>query len=207
MIDEKSNVRITAIRTGNGDLGDTKLGGKLFRKGHPIVQYCSALDMVQSYTDAVPEVWGDFAPRELIQELLFRLGAAIGSRTPKNQEIALNEIGLLMENQIDHISGGLDTLDSFIRCTEYNRNLQRLRAVLRDAETKCVAARDHIELEAKDISENMLYMLEKAIKVLNIASDWVFAFVWTYSTEENGRLIKGAKWVPWADDKFLEMNR
>lgn len=207
MATKGSNIRITSIRTGNGDTGDTKLGGKLFRKGHPLVQYCSALDLVQGHTIAVPEAWGDFKPRELLQELLFRLGASIGSNIPRKQEIAIQEISLLMETQIEYISGSLDTLDSFIRCTVYNADLQKLRAFLREAEVKCVAARDYIELEAKDVSENALYMLERSMKALNIASDWVFAFVWAYSTEENGKLISGAKWLPWSEEVFLEMNK
>jgi cob(I)alamin adenosyltransferase len=202
-----SNIRITTIRTGNGDSGGTKLGGKTFRKGHPIVQYSAALDVAQSFTYAVPKAWGDYKPRELLQELLFRLGAAVGGRTPKDQEIALQEIGILMESQIEYISGSLASLDSFIRCTEYNKDLQALRAAVREAEVRCVAARDHIELEAKEISENMLYMLEKAAKALNIASDWVFAFVWIYSTNQDGRLLTDAKWVPWDDSVFIELNK
>lgn len=201
-----SNVAITTIRTAHGDSGSTKLGGKAYRKGHPLVQYMSALDVAQCNTSCIAKNWGDFAPRELLQELIFRLSAAVGSRKPKDQEVALQEIGILMESQIEHIAGGLASLDSFIRCTEYNVELQRLRTSIREAEVRCVAARDHIELEAKDISENLLYMLERSMKALNIASDWAFAFVWVYSTEENGRLIQGAKWKPWSDETFVEMN-
>jgi cob(I)alamin adenosyltransferase len=202
-----SNVRISVVRTGAGDSGGTKLGGKTFRKGHPLVQYSAALDVVQGFTTALPKAWGDYKPRELLQELMFRLGAAVGGRTPKDQEIALQEIGILMESQIEYISGSLASLDSFIRCTEYNKDLQVLRASIREAEVRCVAARDHLELEAKELSENTIYMLEKASKALNSTSDWVFAFVWVYSTNEDGRILPDGKWTPWDESVFIELNK
>lgn len=202
----KSNVRITSIRTGHGDTGDTKLGGKTYRKGHLLVQYSSALDIVQSYTNAIPRSFGDYEPRILIQEALFRLGAAIGSRKPKDQEMPLQEITTLMERQIDVISGGLAPLDSFIRVNETNFELHRLRGVVREAESKCVAARDFIEFESKDLVENLLYMLNKSIITLNVMSDWVFAYVWLFSTDQKGKVLDSTKWIPWTEETFIKLN-
>lgn len=202
----KSNVAITMIRTGHGDGGDTKLGGKQYRKGHSIVQYSAALDTAQSFTAALPKKWGDFQPRDIMQEALFRLGAAIGSRKPKDQEVAFQELSEMMEAQIDHIAGGLEPLDTFLRVGEATAGLHQLRASIREAEVKAVAARDYLELESKELSETTIYMLERGAKLLNIASDWVFAFVWVYSTSENNKIIKDLKWVPWPEERFRGLN-
>lgn len=203
---EKSSIRISRIRTGHGDKGDTKLGGKLYRKGHPLVKFSAELDLVQSFTYNLPQAWGDFKPREILQELLFRLGAVVGGSKPKDQEIPIQELASMLEDQIESISGGLEMLDSFIRCSDSNYGLQQLRAAIRAAESQCVAATDYLELEAKDTSENMLYMLNLAARALNIASDWVFAFVWAYSVDDNGKLLKENKWIPWPEEKFRVLN-
>lgn len=206
MATSKSNVAITMIRTGNGDDGDTKLGGKTYRKAHPIVSYIGALDIAQSFTDALPRAWGDFTPRVTAQEVLFRLSAAVGSRTPKDQEMALQELSAHMEKQIEFISGGLHAIDSFIRTEERNAELQRLRAFVRAAEVAAVAALDFIQLESKETSENLLYMLNLSKAVLNVLGDWIFAFVWLMSTEENGRVPSALKWIPMDEEKIKMLN-
>jgi cob(I)alamin adenosyltransferase len=207
MAASKSNVAITTIRTGHGDGGDTKLGGKTYRKGHLLVGYSAALDTAQAWTTALPESFYEFAPRSVMQETLFRLGAVIGSRSPKQQELALQEIGTMMERQIDFIATSLPSLDSFIRCTATNQSIQCLRAAVREAEHRCVAARDQIELEAKDTSPNLLYMLERSMVLLNIASDWVFAFVWLRTTvADTGKIASEDRWVPWTESKITELN-
>jgi cob(I)alamin adenosyltransferase len=202
----KSNIRLTSIRTGNGDLGDTKLGGKSYRKSSLLVQYSSALDLANSCSTALDEKWGDFIVRDTLQELLFRLGATIGGRAPKGQELAVQEIAALMETQLQYITGGLKPLDSFLRATPKNSGLHFLRAVIRQAETLCVAAHDQIELESRDTSEQLLYGLLFSARALNIASDWVFGFVWLHSTDELGAVTSEDKWVPWSDDKIRGLN-
>jgi cob(I)alamin adenosyltransferase len=203
----KSNIAITRIRTGNGDNGDTKLcGGKDYRKAHPVVAYTGSLDTAQAFTTALPRAWGDFEPRTLAQEVLFRLGAVMGSRKPKDQELALQELSAHMEKQIEFISGGLVALDSFIRVDERNAELQQLRAFVRAAEVAAVAAHDYTQLEAKETSENIIYMLKISSAVLNVFSDWVFAFVWLMSTEENGRVPTALKWVPIDEEKLRSLN-
>jgi cob(I)alamin adenosyltransferase len=130
----------------------------------------------------------------------------MGSRQPKEQELALQEIARFMESQISYITGGLRPLDSFIASHELNADLHLLRATVREAEVNATAARDHLELEAKDTSEQMLYMLEKSAVALNILSDWVFAFGWLYSTEETGALVKNLRWVPMSDEELRLLN-
>lgn len=203
---DKSTVAITSVRTGNGDDGYTKLGGKSFRKAHPVVRYVGTIDKVQALSSSIPDQWGEFYPRRLMQELCFRLGAAMGARHPKEQELALQEISRFMENQISYITGGLKPLDSFIASHELNADLHLLRATVREAEVNAIAARDHLELEAKDTSEQMLYMLEKSSVALNILGDWVFAFLWLYSTDEGGTLVKGLRWVPFSDEELRLLN-
>jgi cob(I)alamin adenosyltransferase len=202
----KSTVAITMIRTGHGDLGDTKLGGKTYRKGHALVELSAALDAAQSFTIALPSKMSWGKPRALMQELLFRLGAVIGSRTPNNQELALVEIGKAMEREIEKISSGLNPLDSFIRVTVTNAELQQLRAMVRLAETACVKAFDQIKLESKDIAPNLLYMLEQSMKVLNIASDWVFAYAWLKTVNEQGIVPTENKWNPMTEAAIIKLN-
>ena len=202
----KSNIAITRIRTGRGDTGETVMGGKTYRKGHPLIQYSAALDMAQSHTAALPESWGDFSIRDTAQELLFRLGAVIGSRNPRQQEVAVQEIGGLMETQLDYIAGGLKALDSFLRSDPSTHALHVLRAAIRQAEVNCIAAHDHVELEARDTSEQLLYGLDFSAKALNIMSDYVFAFIWLYSTDIHGAVNKEAKWLPWDEQKIRGLN-
>jgi cob(I)alamin adenosyltransferase len=194
------------FRTGKGDGGSTYLGGKQYRKGHPLVSYGGALDTVQAHTAALPRNWGDFKPREVFQELMFALGSVIGARQPRDHEIAVQEIGIYMEGQIEHIIGGLPTLDKFLRTTEQNSELQRLRAFVREAETRCVAARDHLELEDASLSENLIYMLDACVKPLNIASSWVFSFVYAYTIDTYGQIPANAVWVRWPEDKIRMLN-
>lgn len=202
----KSNIAITRIRTGRGDTGETVMGGKTYRKGHPLIQYSAALDTAQSHTAALPESFGDFVIRDTAQELLFRLGAVIGSRNPKQQEMAVQEISGLMETQIDYIAGGLKPLDSFLRSEPSTHQLHTLRATIRQAETACIASKDHIELEARDTSEQLLYGLDFSAKALNIMSDYVFSFIWVFSTDQHGAVKKESKWLPWSDEKIRGLN-
>lgn len=201
-----SNIAITSVRTGHGDHGDTTLGGKIYRKSHAIVKYCGALDAAQSFSTAIPVEWDMYKPREVLQELLFRLGAVVGSRNPREQELALQEIGLLMESQIEFITGSVEPLDSFLRVTETTADLHKLRVALRTSEQMCVEARDRLEIESKEFSENMIYMLECSMKALNIASDWVFSYIWAYSVQEDGTIIKGVTWTPWNEEKIKSLN-
>jgi cob(I)alamin adenosyltransferase len=194
------------IRTGHGDLGDTKLGGKTYRKGHPLVELSAALDVAQSYTTALPVYVSWQKPRALLQELLFRLGAVIGSRTPKNQELALAEISKAMERDIEAISVKLTPLDSFIRVIPANQELQVLRAAIRSAEVACVKAFDQVKIEEKDTALNLLYMLEQSMKVLNVASDWVFAYAWMATVNEQGTVPVKNKWVPMTESDFVKLN-
>ena len=206
MSTEKSNVAITRIRTGAGDDGSTTAGGKHYRKGHALIEYSASLDLAQGLTTGLPLVWGTSEPRSMMQELLFRLGAVVGSNKPKEQEIPLQEIGMYMEAQIDIIRSGLKPLDTFIRCSEVNAGFQQLRAMLRDAETKCIRARDQIEIESADVSPNLIHMLGKSSKALNIASDWVFAFVWAFSVDENGVVPSDLCWEPWSIERIAGLN-
>lgn len=202
----KSNVAITVIRTGHGDGGDTKLAGKPYRKGHPLVAYSASLDSAQGHTIALPRKMLNDYPREHMQELLFRLGAVIGGRQPKGHELALQEVGIAMERAISALSKQLKPLDSFIRCTPENAALQHLRAAVREAEVRCVAARDAIIYEDKDTSPNLIHMLDKSAVALNIASDYVFAFAWLATTDSFGNIPAQAKWKPYSEEQLRKLN-
>ena len=198
---------VTKVRTGNGDGGTTKLAGKTYRKSHALVAYSAALDTAQGLTVALPEEMGTAQPQNVIQEVLHRLGAVIGARLPKEHELAMQEMGQFMEKQIATIAGGLPALDSFIRCTDGNVELHQLRSALREAECRCVAAWDQVNIESKDTSPQLLYMLEKSMTLLNIASDWVFCFMWMASTNPvSGKVSSSTRWIPWTEEKIRSLN-
>lgn len=194
------------IRTGNGDEGDTRLGSKSYRKGHLLVQYSAALDSAQSASTALPLGWGRYEPQELLQQLLYVLGAVLGAKKPREHELALQELGILMENQLEYISSSLDPLHNFIRVSDATTQLNDLRTRIREAEIHCVAAHDQLELESRELNENILYMLKQSMKVLNIASDWVLAFIWAYSTDEQGKVASALILEPWSEEKIRSLN-
>jgi cob(I)alamin adenosyltransferase len=204
---DKSTVAITSIRTGNGDSGSTKLGGNTYRKSHPLVAYSAALDKAQSYTDVLPMAVNGLYARDMMQELLFRLGAVIGGRTPREQEVPVQEISAAMERHIASWSETLAPLDSFLRTTEVNADLQRLRAEIREAEVRCVQAFDYIDTKQRELSPNLLHGLAFSGTALNIASDWVFLLVWLHSVDPNtGKVTQESKWVPWSEERVRELN-
>lgn len=195
-----------SFRTGKGDGGSTYLAGKQYRKSHSLVAYGGALDTVQAHTDALPLKWGDFKPREVFQELMFALGSVIGARQPRDHEVAVQEIGLYMEAQVEHILAGLPTLDKFLRTNSQNAELQRLRAFTREAEVRCVAAYDQIDKEDGPLAENLLHMLNESIKPLNVASSWLFSFVYAYSLSNDEELPENVIWTPWPENKIRMLN-
>jgi cob(I)alamin adenosyltransferase len=203
-----SNVAINKVRTGNGDLGFTKLGGKTYSKGHAIVALSAALDSAQALTAEMPDVGvtDGVSPRTLIQEVLFRAGAAIGGRSPRAQQLPLAELGLAMETNLSAVTAQLRPLDSFLRTTPENAGLQALRAAVREAEVRAAAARDQVEVESKDTSPGLLEALGYILKALNIASDLVFGYVWLVSTTDKGNVAQNAKWLPMTEDQIRSLN-
>lgn len=205
----KSNIAITQVRTGHGDTGSTKLAGnKPYRKGHALVRYSAALDIAQGYTSELPDIAVDqrYSPRLILQEVLFRLGAAIGSRNPGGQTLPLTELSKFMARDVEIISKQLAPLDSFLRTTPNNAGLQRLRGVIRKAESACVEAYDFIVVEDRDTSPGVIKALELSMQVLNVASDFVFAWMWLVSTTAKGNVEQSAKWVPMDDATILTLN-
>lgn len=193
--------------TENTNFGDTSFCGKLYRKGHPLALYNAALELAQSNTYVLPLSWGAFSPREIMQELLFSLMNAVQTRSPKDSDVAVQELTKLMEAQVDHISGGLDAYNSYIRSSVTTFSTLQLEALLREAEARCVAATDLIELDGKDTSPNLLYMLRKSMYALNVAGKWVHAFSMVFATNENGKMRPDTKWIPWEQEKLINLNQ
>jgi cob(I)alamin adenosyltransferase len=196
-VKSKSSIAINKVRTGNGDEGSTTLAGKQYRKGSPVIQYLGMIDLAQSDTVALPLTgFRGESPRVIMQELLFRLGAAVASRTPKGEVSVIEEIVTFMELDMAAILKQLKPLDSFIRATPDNAALQKLRAFIRLCEDMCVEAHDRIEFESADTSPNLLSTLKVSAKALNVASDWIFAYVWFATTDQKGSVQPQAKWLP-----------
>lgn len=195
-----------SIRTGNGDLGDTFVGSKSFRKAHVLVQYIATLDVMQSFSTALPLKWGKFEPRDLFQQSVYILSAVPSSKKPREFELNIQELSILMENQIEFISSSLSPLKSFIKNTDSNTALNQLRTCVRTAEIACVLAHDTLEMESNSLNENILFMLKNSIKFLNIMSDWVFMFIWVYSTDEQNKVHDSLIFEPWSIDKIKSLN-
>jgi hypothetical protein len=193
--------------TDSTNYGDTSFCGKLYRKGHPLALYNSALELAQSNTYSIPLNWSDFLPRGIVQELLFSLMNVVQTRSPKDSDLAIQELTTLMETQVDHISGGLDAYNSYVRASVTTASLLQLEAIVREAESRCVAAADLVELEDRDTSPNLLYMLRKSMHALNVMGKWVHAFVLVFSTNENGKMRPETKWTPWEQEKLVTLNQ
>lgn len=172
--------QLKMIRTGKGDEGNTSIGGKTYRKGHKLIQFIGALDRCQSLSVAIPVKWGEYKPRAIIQQILYTIASAVHARQPRDFELRINELGTYIEAQIDSIVAGIE-LKNFLVPVESSAKLHELRCAIREAECKCVEARDYLEIEDASLSANMIYILEQIAKLLNILSDWVFAFVVVYS--------------------------
>jgi cob(I)alamin adenosyltransferase len=197
-----SNVAITRVRTGKGDKGETTLDSQHYRKYHPLVRFTGTLDVAQAHTDALPTMWSDeINPREIAQELLFRIGAAIAG---SDQLIAIAQITELMELQLVGFTEGLKPLDSFIRCGDSNAEVHRLRAFIRQAECAGVYAVD--TLEGLSTSKERIELLRACCKSLNVMSDWVFSFVWMFSLDSANTIDAKLRWKPWSETKIRSLN-
>jgi cob(I)alamin adenosyltransferase len=202
----KSNILISKVRTGKGDDGATLLAGKRWRKGHPLVLYSASLDEAQARTVAVVD--GDlYRPRTLVQELLFRLGSAVGGIRPQVQETPITELLTKMEREIEALTAGLKPLESFIRTIEENQQMMSLRCALREAECRAVAAWDRLVLEEPNTTPNLQNALALSAKALNVASDWAFAHAWVFSCPTgDGKVLAGGIWTPMEDAEILNLN-
>lgn len=200
------DVQDIKMNTDTNDFCEVTLGGKTYRKGHPLVQYKAFLVLVQAHSAYLPKRFNNFLIREPFQESVFSLIKAIESREPRSQEVTVDELSQHMENQVEYISGGLKPLTIPLRSTESTIKLHILHGFCHSAETQCVAAADYIELSAKGLSKNLLYMLEKSAKMLSVLSSWVYAFAWVYSSTEDGSLQNECKWVPYTEEKIRKLN-
>lgn len=185
--------------------GDTTFCGKIYRKGHPLSLYSAALERALCYTYHIPAKWGDFLPRDIMQELMFSLIESIRGKNPKAYDMPVQELVSLMMSQVEHVAGGIQKPSNHLVPTSFNFEILSLVAALREAEARCVAARDQVELEARDTSPNLLYILEKSMAALNLSAKWCAAFAAVYSSSDNGKLIAGAVWQPWPDSKFVNI--
>jgi cob(I)alamin adenosyltransferase len=195
------------FRTGDGDGGDTLIGGKTFRKGHPVVQYLASLELLLSASCGLPLDFGELKVRTLFQELIFRLYTATIARYPKQQEAAIVEISTLLESQIQHLTTYIGVESKLLRSTNANGEIHMLRSHARMAETLCIAARDKLELESLATSANLIYILEKSGVALNIICDWLFAFICAYSATTSGQVLSSVIWKPMDDETIKAMNQ
>lgn len=184
---------------------DIRLGGKTYRKSHPIAEYRGALILALANTIAIPNKWGKFFPREVLQELLACLIATIDNSNPRMKELEIKELMQYLAGQFESIASGLEEA-AIVLSTPQNYDKLALTAALALAEHCCLEARDRLELEDPKTSANIISILDVSADALNAAFEWVNRFVLVFSSGENGKLDKSAKWTGWSEEKYVELN-
>jgi hypothetical protein len=186
-------------------MSELKLGGKDYRESHPLFHFYATLVKAQSLLFAFPKKWGDFAPHEYAVQFLYGIEDALKSSNPKSKELFLQEISESIEKQTVFISEAAD-LKLNIASTEQNKDVMLLLGTMYEVLHACVSAKDHIELENKDLSQNLLYILEKITEYLYVFMEWVRAFVYVFSMDESGKLYAQAKASLWDLEKVKRLN-
>lgn len=184
---------------------ELKLGGKVYRESHPLFHFYATLIKAQSLLYAFPKKWGDFTPHEYAIQFLYGIEDAIKSHNPKSRELFLQELSETIEKQIVFISEAVD-LKLSIASTEQNKDMILLLGTMYEVLHACVSAKDHIELENKELSQNLLYILDKIIIYLYVFIEWVRAFVRVFSMDESGNLYAQAKVILWDLEKVKRLN-
>ena len=169
--------KIATLREKKADQGSILIGHKVYRKSHSLNLYITGLRRILSLSTTMPMTWGDYKPRELLQQLVFQLLEA-SQATRREQEMALQEISQLMQTQMEFISTSFQEQDTTIQVYEVNVNFFQLQESILAAENLCVRAHDDLEFEAVGLNENAIYMLKKAISTLEILVEWVTTFIW-----------------------------
>ena len=182
-----------------------KLGGKIYRLGHPLSIFFAEMANVQAHLFCLPLNWGDFSPYEYAVQLLYYIEEIITSASPRDKEIFIQEISESMEKQEAFISESIDPKFR-ISSIEANKDFMVLHAAAVKLLSACIGAHDYIEIENKELSPNLLYILGKIAKVLEIFNSWLYAFVKVYSLNEDGKLLTEAKVVLWDLDKIKSLN-
>lgn len=164
---------LTIIHTGVGNNGQTNLGLNKISKTDPRIEYVGLLDTCQSYcyfdkTDSdYSNIFYD------LQDILFLLGGLVNN---PNKKEYLDKLDIYYDKLKNHLEWILkystavkSPLTGFIRTTSDNYKLMQLRCVIRNAERTAVYLND-------------LNFVDKIhIKILNLASDVVFALAWDIS--------------------------
>jgi hypothetical protein len=198
-------MKITELREKKADLGSILVGHKVYRKSHAVIAYLTSLQQVQAATVSLPLLWGNFTPRVLLQQLLYQLIKA-GKTVDKNQEIALQEIAQFMLGQVEFIANSFQDLESVIAVDECNARLFQLHVLLIEANNACTAAYDALEYEAIGLNTNAIYMLKQSMESLEIAAEWVHAFIRAYSSDDQGEVLKRLRPELWDEAKIQSLN-
>ena len=162
---------ITIVHTGFGDSGNTKIGGKVISKTHPLVKFMGLLDSCQALT-----VCGE------IQNYLFVLGALANNPSNKDYQKKLEEYYEYISYKSKELIENLPPLTGFIRTNYRNTILMQLRAKIREAE---IAYCEYIESIGE---ENVIFNLQP---FLNLLSDYIFSFIWWNDVNQYELLVWG----------------
>lgn len=156
-------MRLTKIRTGNGDSGTTQVGSLRVSKASPEVAYLGALDMagvasggIQNFLDGTPD---------LLADAFFTLGANFHNPANEQVQIHLNYLLTNIEERLNRLLEKRPVeLTGFLLTNPYNYSIMMARCAIRDAETKAVYLYEQLRMD---------YM-KSHIVLLNIISDLLF---------------------------------
>lgn len=182
-----------------------KLGGKTYKSNHPLSVFLVDLLETQARLFCIPKDWGDFTPYQYAVQLLYYIEAAINDQNPRDKEIYIQEIVETIEKQSKFINDGA-SVKSMISSVDQNKDFMLLLASVRRAHASCTNAYSYIELESKELSPNLLYILEKTMEALDVFEAWVEAFFKVFSFNEEGKMIKDARVSLWDIETVKGLN-
>jgi len=192
-----------------GYTGETKISNIHWRKGHDVVQYLAALDMVLALTAYLPTLSPDaetqksLRPRKLGQELTYNLIRILKDQGHEGPEGALLTIQGAMEAQAKAILSEFDKPVWPPRPTPANFGLMQLQAAVNIAESLAVNAFDTLNIAEQNTTPQTQKLLETSAKALDVFNSWVFAWVWLFSVNpQKLELTHAAQLKPMTDEEL-----
>jgi len=183
---------------------DTTIANKSYSIGHPLVEALAELKLVNAMLYVLPTKWGDFSPYDYATQFISYIDVAINDNHPKKYEVYFQEIAESMETQSPFIAAGTD--HNNILSFDSNKDFLLLHAHTSKLYSLLVKARNQLEIESRELSINMISILEFISSKMPIFIKWLWQFVKMYSSNDEGKLVSKAKIVLWDEQKIKELN-
>jgi cob(I)alamin adenosyltransferase len=175
------------IYTKTGDQGHTGLiGGQRVPKNHVRVEAAGAVDELNALLGVILSNWEYFTHREeieVIQSLLFEVGATLAGRHPQHNHHPNDKDVVHLEQLIDELTSTLPPLTNFILPggTRLSAHLHLARTVARRAERRTITVGQHQDIPGV------------VIRYLNRLSDYLFTLARAINREQSKREVE---WHP-----------